>query len=126
MLTGLWGEGLRWLTQEGKEGIDFKTIWKDLGCSRGENMSAIFLFFIFFFLGSHLLHVEVPRLGVKSELQLQVYTTATATPDPSCICNLHHSLQQHWILNPLSKARDGTHILMDTSPGLNPLSHNGN
>ena len=126
MLTGLWGEGLRWLTQEGKEGIDFKTIWKDLGCSREENMSAIFLFFIFFFLGSHLLHVEVPRLGVKSELQLQVYTTATATPDPSCICNLHHSLQQHWILNPLSKARDGTHILMDTSQVLNLLSHNGN
>ena len=25
-----------------------------------------------------------------------------------------HSSQKHWILNPLSKARDGTHILMDT------------
>ena len=30
---------------------------------------------------------------------------ATATPDPSCICNLHHSLWQCWILNPLSEAR---------------------
>ena len=51
-------------------------------------------------------HVEIPRLGVKWELQLPAYATATATPDPRCICNLHHSLQQHWILNPLGKARD--------------------
>ena len=29
-------------------------------------------------------------------------------------------------LNPLSKARDRTGILMDTSQALNPLSHNGN
>ena len=28
---------------------------------------------------------------------------------------LHHSSQQHWILNPLSKARDWTCILLDTS-----------
>ena len=27
------------------------------------------------------LHMEVPRLRVESELQLLVYTTATATPD---------------------------------------------
>ena len=26
---------------------------------------------------------------------------------------LHHSSQQHWILNPPTKARDHTHILMD-------------
>ena len=36
------------------------------------------------------------------------------------------SLQQCWMLNPLSKARDGTHILMDTSQILNPLSHDRN
>ena len=36
-------------------------------------------------------------------------------PDLSCICDLHHSSQQHRILNPLSKARDQTYILMDTS-----------
>ena len=28
---------------------------------------------------------------------------------------LHHSSWQHQILDPLSKARDGTHILLDTS-----------
>ena len=42
------------------------------------------------------------------------YTTATETPDLSHICDLHCSLQQHWILNPLSEARDQTHIFMDT------------
>ena len=35
----------------------------------------------FFFLGPYLQHMEVPRLGVKSELQLPAYTTVTATPD---------------------------------------------
>jgi len=54
----------------------------------------------------HLWHMELPRLGVQSELQLLAYTTAAATPDPSRIFNLHHSSWQHWILNPLSEARD--------------------
>ena len=54
-------------------------------------------------------HVEVSRLGVKSELQLPVYTTATATWDPNCTCDLHSS-QQCRILNP-SEARDRTHLI---------------
>ena len=39
---------------------------------------------------------------------LPAYTTAKATPDLSHICNLHHSSQQCWILNPLSEARNRT------------------
>ena len=31
------------------------------------------------------------------------------------VCDLHYSSQQHQILNPLSKVRDQTHILMDPS-----------
>ena len=42
-------------------------------------------------------------------------TRATATSDPSCICDLHHSSGQRWILNPLSNTRARTHVLMDTS-----------
>ena len=42
----------------------------------------------------------------ESELQLPASTTATATRDPICICNLHHSSCQHWILNLLSEVRD--------------------
>ena len=73
------------------------------------------LFTYLVFLSLHLEHMEVPILGVESELQLLAYTTATATPDPSGICDLHLSSWQHWILNPLSRARDQTHVLMDTS-----------
>ena len=56
--------------------------------------------------------MEVPRLGVKSELQLPAYTTAT---DPSLVCDLQHSSQQRRILDPLSKAQDQTRILMNPS-----------
>ena len=72
-------------------------------------------YFILFFLGLPLRHMEIPRLGVEPERQLQAYARATATRDSSQVCDLHHSSQQCWILNPLSKARDGTHTLMDTS-----------
>ena len=53
--------------------------------------------------------MEVPRLGVESELQLLAYTTATATRDLSHIYDLHHSSLTQ------SEARDGTCILMDPS-----------
>ena len=66
--------------------------------------------FIYCFLGLHAWHVEVPRLGIES-----AYTTATATWDPSRICDLYHSSWQHQIPNPLSEARDQTCIRMDTS-----------
>ena len=70
------------------------------------------LFFLIFFLPPHPLHREGPRLGVELELQLQAYTTVMATWDPRCICDLHHSLHQCQILNPVSEARDRTHILI--------------
>ena len=71
------------------------------------------VFFIFW--GPRLWHMEFPRLGVQSELQVQAYATAVATWDPSCIFNLHHGLPQRRILEPLSEARHRTCILMDTS-----------
>ena len=67
-----------------------------------------FILFIYFcFLGLYQQHMDVPRLGVKSRLQLQAYTTATATAmqNLSHTCNLHHSSQQPWILNPLNEAK---------------------
>ena len=69
-------------------------------------------FFFLLFLGPHLQHMEVPSLGVRSELGLPAYTRATAMPDLSHICNLHHSSWQHRILNPLSEARDQSRNLM--------------
>ena len=60
----------------------------------------------FFFLRVHPWHMEVPRLGAEVELSLMAYTTATATRDLSCICDLQHSSRQGQVLNPLSEARD--------------------
>ena len=56
--------------------------------------------FLFAFLGPHPRHVEVPRLGVKLELQLPAYAIVIAMPNPSHVCNLHHSSWQRWIFNP--------------------------
>ena len=56
--------------------------------------------------------MEVPRLGVQSELQLLVYTTATAMQDPNHVWDLHQSSWQSQIFNPLSEARDRTCNLM--------------
>ena len=66
------------------------------------------LIYLLSLLGPHLWHMEVPRLGVESELQLPAYATATPDPDPSCVFDLHHSSQQRRILNPLSEARNQT------------------
>ena len=59
--------------------------------------------------------MEILRLGVKLELQLLAYATATAMPDLSRVCILHHSSQQCWIPDPLSKGSDQTNILMASS-----------
>ena len=68
-------------------------------CRDGHKSHLYYAFLFFFnflmsFLGPHLQPMEIPRLGVQSELQLPAYSTATATPDPCFICNLHHSSWQ--------------------------------
>ena len=71
-----------------------------------------FLFLFFFLRAAPVAHGDAQA---RSELQPPVYTTATATPDPSCVCDLHHSSWQRQIPDPLSEARDQTCVLMDTS-----------
>ena len=84
-------------------------------------------FFVCFpFLRWHLQHMEVSGQGVELKLQLQAYITATEMTDPSHICDLCCSLRQCQIPNPLSEARDWTHILTDTMLGFKPLGHIGN
>ena len=80
-----------------------------------ELLKGIFFFFfkVFFtFLALLLQHMVVPRLGIELELQLPAYARATATRDPSHICDLHHSSRQRQILNPLSEVRDQIQNLM--------------
>lgn len=72
-----------------------------------------FLFGWFFWLsrarpeayGSSQARGQIGVLGVA-------YTTATAMPDLSHVCNLHYSSWQCQILNPLSEAKDQTCILV--------------
>ena len=78
-------------------------------------LASFFVFLSFVFLGLHPLHMLFAKLRVESELQLPTYATATAMWDLSQVCYLHHNLRQHRVLDPLSKARDRTRILMDTS-----------
>ena len=68
------------------------------------NLRNIYAFICF--LGLHLQHMEVPRLGVQMELELLAYTAATAMQDPNRVCKLYHSSRQRLTLNPLTKARD--------------------
>ena len=68
------------------------------------NLPLCFVFcFCVYLLTPYLWHMELPRLGVKLELWLPAYATATATRDPS---DLHHSSWKRQILNPLREARD--------------------
>ena len=86
-----------------EQSLPHNTHWKGFK-TKSLHKEIIFGFFFSFFLGPHLGHREVPRLGVKLGLQLQAY--ATARPDSKHICDLHGSLQQCQILNPLCEARD--------------------
>ena len=54
----------------------------DIRVASYSNLVFFFLFGGGGSLGPHLWHMEVPRLGVESELQLPAYTTATAMQDP--------------------------------------------
>ena len=79
-----------------------------------------FLFFVFFFFWSCLFGAAPSAYGGFQARGLiggvaAGYTAAIAMPYPSYVCNLHHSSQQHQILNPPSEARDQTCVLMDTS-----------
>ena len=56
--------------------------------------------------------MQIPRLGAESELQLRVYTPATATPDLSLICDLPYTTAH-------GNAGSLTHC---TRPGIEPAS----
>ena len=72
----------------------------------GQNFRVLF-FFSSHFLGPHLWHIEVPGLGVKSEIQLPAHTTA--------IARYEHCLQSttaHGNARLLAQARNRTQMLV--------------
>ena len=72
-----------------------------------------FLFFLNAFLNASPAAYGSSQATGRSKLPLPAYTTATATSNLSCVCNLYHSSWQCQIPDPLSEARDQTCILMD-------------
>ena len=118
-----WGESCKpWSSWQAVERTYFLcqekwAVLRRFGAEVGDDLTEVLFFILFCFCigGLHLGHKEVPSLGFQLELQLPAYTTDIAMPDPSWVCNPHHSSWQHWVLNPLNEARDQTHILMDTS-----------
>ena len=75
----------------------------------------LFFFFFSLFRAAPMAFGSFQARGRIRTAAASLYHKATATRDPSLVCNLHHSLRQRWVLNPLSKARDQTCIFVDTS-----------
>ena len=97
----------RWAGEEGDTGIHGRklSMCKGLGAIKGVFLRCCCCFgaapvaygssqwsCIFSLLGSHLRHMEVPRLGVESDPQLLAYDTTIRRRDPSHIFGLHCSL----------------------------------
>ena len=74
----------------------------------------ITLFFFFPFYASTCGKWKFPSARGRIGATAEATATVTATLDPSHICNLHHSLWQLRILNPLSKARNQICIPTET------------
>ena len=88
----------------------FLDIWPGVGL-QDHVVTLVLVFGIFLFVC--LLFRATP--AAYGSFQARGRIGAAAMQDPSHICNLHHSLWQCWILNPLTEAGDRTHILMDNS-----------
>ena len=73
-----------------------------------------FILFIYFFRVVPW-HMDVPRLGGRIRAAAASLGTASAMPDLSHVCDLHHSSWQCQTPDPLNEARDQTRILMDPS-----------
>ena len=74
------------------------------------------LFFVFFFPGPLRAYGSSQTRGRIGAAAATLCHTRAA-PDLSCTCDLCCSLQQCWILYPLSKAMDRAHILTETMSG---------
>ena len=57
---------------------------------------------------------QVRSLQLPVRAAAVTYATVTITLDLNRTCDLHCTLRQGWILNPLSKSRNPTHILTET------------
>ena len=101
--------------------LDLRDTQKCFIYNAQQKLKDYYFYIITITLGQHPWHIEVPRLGGRTGGEAASLSHSNAGSH-----DLHHSSVQCRILNPLSKARDQTRILMDTSQALNSLSHNRN
>ena len=100
-------------------------LWKPPVWPIYKSVSVLFVFIFFYFLFLHIylfsraIHEAYQSSWTRGWIRAAAEGYVTATPDPHHIhiCNLCCSSQQHQILNLLSKARDRTHILTETTLG---------
>ena len=80
------------------------------------------LLFVWFFFAFFLFRAKPTACGSSRARGRITNNTvsATATQDPSRVCNLHHSSGQHRLLNPQSESRDRTPALMEMTTGSSP------
>ena len=67
---------------------------------------------VVFFFFCHFRAAPAAHGGSQARGPIGAYTRAIATPDPSRVCNPHHSSWQRRILNPLSEAGNQSRKLM--------------
>ena len=102
----------------------FPEQWWVLPCPSSDTAASTVLFLFFFFKGPHLWHMEAPRLGVESGLQLPAYTTAK--PDPSCVCDLHWQLMAMPNPQPTEQGQGSNPHPHGYQSGSPPLNYNRN
>ena len=98
--------------------------WEVIFLTKAFFFNSFLIFNFFFFLRPHLGHMEVPKPGIKSELQLPDYTIAI--PNPNCVCDLHCSCGNagsliHWAKPGIEPASSQTLCQV-----LNQMCHNRN
>ena len=76
------------------------------------SINSIFIFIFLLFRAAPTAYGDYQVRGLIEAVAAGLRQTL-ATWDPSCVCDLHHSLQQCQISNPTERGRDRTLNLMD-------------
>ena len=75
---------------------------------------SLFFFFFLLFRATHAVYEGSQARIWIGAVVASLYYSHSNTRKLGCVCDLHHSSQQSLKLNPVSKARDRTRILLDS------------
>ena len=88
--------------------------------------SGSFFFCVCVFLGPPAAYGDSQARGLIGAIAASQSQSHSNAGSKLLVCDLHHGSWQCWILNPMSKARDGTRNVMVPSQLRLPMSHDGN